>query len=290
MSLFSKSLLNLSISLYLQQGIKYLLTEGDVIVSTTLATLEDQGMYALSANYGGLIARMVFRPVEDASRNMFAKLCSPGLDKTGATKKKDDKGTTTNIAQARQTLQFILRVYSIVSIICFAVGPSAAPLLLRLVAGSRWSESGAGDVLGTYSICIPLLAINGVSEAFVSATASTKDLHRQSIWMGFFSLGFAGSAYVFLRVLALGAKGLVLSNCVNMVMRIVFNLNFVRSYFLRHGLEFGITDILPNYYATACAVVVPSLIARTSGYLARYGILGELIHVGGIGGLFALFV
>ncbi|GIZ48751.1 hypothetical protein CKM354_001180100 [Cercospora kikuchii] len=290
MSLFSKSLLNLSISLYLQQGIKYLLTEGDVIVSTTLATLEDQGMYALSANYGGLIARMVFRPVEDASRNMFAKLCSPGLDETGATKKKDDTKTTTNIAQAKQTLQLILRVYSIVSIICFAVGPSAAPLLLRLVAGSRWSESGAGDVLGTYSICIPLLAINGVSEAFVAATASTKDLHRQSIWMGFFSLGFAGSAYVFLRVLALGAKGLVLANCVNMAMRIIFNLNFVRSYFSRLGVEFNVTDILPNYYATACAVVVPSLIARTSGFLARYGILGELVHVGGIGGMFALLV
>ncbi|KAF2213558.1 hypothetical protein CERZMDRAFT_111214 [Cercospora zeae-maydis SCOH1-5] len=290
LSLFSKPLFNLSVSLYLQQGIKYLLTEGDVIVSTALATLEDQGMYALSANYGGLIARMVFRPVEDASRNLFAKLCSPGLDKNGAAEKTDGEKTSENIVQAKQTLQLILRVYSTVSIICFAVGPSAAPLLLRLIAGSRWSESGAGDVLGTYSICIPLLAINGVSEAFVSATASTKDLHKQSIWMGLFSLGFAGSAYVFLRVLALGAKGLVLANCVNMAMRIVFNLNFVRSHFSRHGVNFRIAEVLPNHYATACAVVMPSLIARTSGFLAHYGLIGELVHVGGVGGIFALFV
>ncbi|KAI5364009.1 hypothetical protein Slin15195_G096640 [Septoria linicola] len=292
LSLFSKPLFNLSLSLYVQQGIKYLLTEGDVIVGTTLASLEDQGMYALSANYGGLIARMVFRPIEDASRNLFAKLCGSAAVVTHGDTKKQKAAQKLNqdIVQAQQTLQLIIRAYSIVSIICFAVGPSAAPLLLRLVAGSRWSESGAGDVLGVYSICIPLLAINGVSEAFVSATATTKELHKQSIWMGFFSLGFAGSAYVFLRVLRLGAKGLVYANCVNMAMRIMFNLSFVKSFFSRQGVSFSISDIRPNDYATAVAVVMPSLISRTGGFMTKYGLLGDLIHVGSIGGTFAIFV
>jgi oligosaccharide translocation protein RFT1 len=140
-----------------------------------------------------------------------------------------------SLNQAATILRDILRVYSIFSLIAFAIGPSAAPLLLQLVAGSRWSASGAGEVLGTYCYCIPLLAINGVSEAFVAATASTKDLHWQSIWMGAFSAGFAASAYVFLRVLQLGAKGLVWANCVNMGSRIVFNLYFVGSYFKRSG-------------------------------------------------------
>ena len=276
----------MSLSLYLQQGIKYLLTEGDVIVSTTLASLEDQGMYALSANYGGLIARMVFRPIEDASRNLFAKLCGG----TEIDKKQDVKKPSENIKQAHQTLHLILRAYSILSIICFAVGPAAAPLLLRLVAGTRWSSSGAGEVLGVYSICIPLLAINGVSEAFVSATATTTELRNQSIWMGFFSLGFAGSAYFFLRVLALGAKGLVLANCVNMGMRIVFNLSFVKGFFARQGVEFKAGDLLPNYLIVAAAVVMPSLIGRSRGLLEEYGLVGDLVRVGGIGGAFALVV
>lgn len=241
LGLFSKPLLNLSLSLYVQSGIKYVLTSGDILVST-LASLEDQGMYALSANYGGLIARMVFRPIEDSTRNLFAKLCAPPTSKEvseKSTKDKSEKKQATpspSLNQAATILRDILRVYTIISLIAFAVGPTAAPLLLRLVAGSRWSDSGAGEVLGTYCYCIPLLAINGVSEAFVAATASTKDLHWQSIWMGAFSAGFITSAYVFLRVLEMGAKGLVWANCVNMGLRIVFNLTFVKKFFGRNGV------------------------------------------------------
>ncbi|KXT08525.1 hypothetical protein AC579_983 [Pseudocercospora musae] len=297
LGLFSTSLFNLSLSLYVQQGIKYVLTQGDVLVSTALATLEEQGMYALSANYGGLIARMVFRPIEDSSRNLFAQLCAQGPEKEPCHAPGKKTSTSTkpsrpkaNIEQAQMTLNLILHSYSIVSLLAFALGPTAAPLLLQIVAGSRWSASGAGEVLGIYCYCIPLLAINGVSEAFVAATASTKELHWQSIWMGAFSAGFAASAYVFLRVLEMGAKGLVWANCVNMALRIVFNLYFVKSFFRRHGLRYDITDILPSMYATAGAVVVPGLLRQTSGMLDRYGLLGELVRVGVIGAGLACFV
>ncbi|KAK5704648.1 Oligosaccharide translocation protein rft1 [Elasticomyces elasticus] len=291
-SLFSKPLLYLSASLYLQTGIKWLLTEGDKLLVSAFATLEDQGMYALSANYGGLIARMLFRPIEDSSRNLFARLCAT----VEQGKKTDDRPPSSQDtsqkgpSQAATILHNLLRVYSIASLIAFAVGPTAAPLLLQLVAGSRWTDSGAGEVLATYCYCIPLLAINGVSEAFVSATASTAELQRQSIWMGAFSAGFALSAYVFLRVLEMGARGLVLANCVNMALRIVFNLSFATSYFARQGVSFELTDLLPNMYAVGAAVVVPSLLSRTAGMLVRYGLLGELARVGAVGGAFAVFI
>ncbi|TKA83106.1 hypothetical protein B0A55_00888 [Friedmanniomyces simplex] len=291
-SLFSKPLLYLSASLYLQTGVKWLLTEGDKLLVSVFATLEDQGMYALSANYGGLIARMLFRPIEDSSGNLFARLCaapSPSdqdkkSDATPASKPNN------NLTQAATILHNLLRIYSLASLIAFALGPTAAPLLLQLVAGSRWTDSGAGEVLATYCYCIPLLAINGVSEAFVSATASTAELQRQSIWMGAFSAGFALSAYVFLRVLEMGAKGLVLANCVNMALRIVFNLNFATSYFGRQGVTFRLVDIVPNVYAVGAATVVPSLLTRTQGVLGQYGLLGELVRVGVVGGAFAAFI
>jgi oligosaccharide translocation protein RFT1 len=268
-----------------------LLTEGDKLLVGAFATLEDQGMYAISANYGGLIARMLFRPIEDSSRNLFAKLCaaSPNSNGSGTDKKSDDKPDK-NIRAAATTLRDILHVYGIGSLIAFAIGPTAAPLLLQLVAGSKWTDSGAGEVLATYCYCIPLLAINGVSEAFVSATASTSELQRQSIWMGVFSAGFAISAYVFLRVLELGAKGLVLANCVNMALRIVFNLSFAASFFKRRGVDFSLQSLLPNVYAVGAAAVVPSLLLRTQGLLARYGVLGELVRLGGIGAVFAGFM
>jgi oligosaccharide translocation protein RFT1 len=54
--------------------------------------------------------------------------------------------------------------------------------------------------------------------------------------MGGFSVAFAGSAYLFLSVLQMGAKGLVLANCVNMVSRIIFNLSFVKRYFAERNV------------------------------------------------------
>ena len=46
-----------------------------------------------------------------------------------------------------------------------------------------------------------------------------------------FSVLFGGSAWYFLQELDLGAKGLVYANGVNMILRIGFNLWFVRGWF-----------------------------------------------------------
>lgn len=219
-----------------------------------LATLEEQGIYALAANYGGLVARMIFQPIEVSSRNLFANLCdapaqpsmkqektdsaSPSQSKADPPKsntKSTSKSTNTNISTAASILKDILRAYSIMSTICFALGPTLAPLLLHIVAGSRWTESGAGAVLGTYTFYIPFLAINGVSEAFVAATASTKDLRVQTIWMGGFSILFGASAWLFLAVLGLGAEGFIWANCINMALRIAFNLYYIKGFFEDHG-------------------------------------------------------
>ncbi|THW56991.1 oligosaccharide translocation protein RFT1 [Aureobasidium pullulans] len=285
LSLFSQPLLNLSLSLTVQSSIKYVLTQGDSLLIASLASLQDQGAYALSSNYGGLIARMLFQPIEEASRNLFAKLCAPT---SAAEKTKERQASGNGIAQANTTLTLILKFYSLISLVAFAAGPTAAPVLLSLVAGSRWSDTGAGEVLGCYCYYIPLLALNGVSEAFVAAVADNTQLYTQSIWMGGFFAAFAGSAYLFLRVLEMGAKGLVWANCVNMGCRILFNLSFMKSFFAKRGQAFDVTKILPSAVSIAVAAVVPSIFKATTGLLSRYGIIGELARIGAITGLFVL--
>lgn len=195
---------------------------------TSLASLSDQGAYALASNYGGLIARLLFQPIEESSRNLFAKLCSSSST--------NDKLSKTNVSQASTIFRDIFKFYSLLSVIACAIGPSVAPLLLRIVAGSKWSETGAGETLGTYCYYIPLLAINGVTEGFVAAVATNSQLYAQSLQMTGFSVVYAGAAYFFLRVWKLGAQGLVYANCVNMLLRIIWGLNFVRSYFNSNGL------------------------------------------------------
>ena len=225
-----------------QSSIKYILTQGDSLLIATLASLQDQGTYALASNYGGLIARMLFQPIEEASRNLFAKLCaSPAVVAAANGNTKGPAGhdkptqTQTNIARASEVMAMILYSYSLISLLAAALGPSLAPPLLHLVAGSKWSSTGAGAVLGTYAYYVPLLAINGVTEAFVSAVATNSELYIQSVWMGAFFATFAGSAYVCLEVLELGATGLVWANCAGMAGRIVYNIAFVKRFLGRNG-------------------------------------------------------
>jgi oligosaccharide translocation protein RFT1 len=226
--LFSQSLSKLSVSLFVQNSFKYILTQGDGLLIAALTSLRDQGAYALASNYGGLIARMLFQPVEESSRNMFAKVC--------ASNEHNQKPSKEGLREAKSLLQNILKFYNLISVLALCLGPTLAPLLLRLVAGSKWADTGAGAVLSTYCYYIPFLAINGLTEAFVAAVATNNELHTQSIFMGVFFAGFSGAAYVFLHEWQMGAIGLVYANCFNMFLRILFNLNFITSFFTRNDM------------------------------------------------------
>lgn len=236
----------------MQSTLKYILTQSDALLIATLASLADQGAYALASNYGGLIARMVFQPIEESGRNLFAKLCAqpasseaPKATKptnTKAGQKEESPRDNSNLTQARTILTTILHLYGILSLLALSLGPHLAPLLLRLVAGQKWAATGASNVLATYCYYIPLLALNGIIEAFVSAVATNAELYAQGLWMGFFSVGFAGAAWLFLRIWRLGALGLVWANCVNMGLRIIWGGDFVRRFFGRNGLVSCCTD------------------------------------------------
>ncbi|ELR07314.1 hypothetical protein GMDG_02494 [Pseudogymnoascus destructans 20631-21] len=243
MSYFSKPLVTLGASLFVQGVVKHILTEGDVLLISYLASLSAQGIYALASNYGGLVARMVFQPIEESSRNYFGKLLysSNGQRSSGT------------ISSARDDLHKLLRIYTLMSISAMTVGPTMAPLLLKFVVGSRWASSGAGDVLSKYCYYIPLLAYNGVLEAFVSVVATESQLNRQSLWMLAFSVGFASTGYVFLRLVDLGAIGLVYANMANMVFRILWSYNFINNFFRRHNSQLNLGLILPTATTVAAA-------------------------------------
>lgn len=170
---------------------------------------------------------MLFQPIEESSRNLIANLCAPE-SATG-------KPSPTGIAEAKRLLQTVLKMYNLIGLTAIAIGPSLAPELLRIVAGSRWADTQAGSVLSVYCYYIPFLAINGLTEAFVAAVASNAELGSQSISMGAFFAAFAGAAWFFLQYLQLGAVGLVFANIVNMGLRIVYNTRFIRKYYKKHG-------------------------------------------------------
>ncbi|KAL3424362.1 oligosaccharide translocation protein rft1 [Phlyctema vagabunda] len=252
LSYFSRPLLSLGTSLFAQSALKHILTQGDTFLIASLASQKAQGIYALASNYGGLVARLVLQPIEESSRTYFGRLLSSI----------EGKPSKEKVMKANKDMHSLLRFYAILSVGILAIGPTVAPLLLSIVAGSRWTSSGAGQVLAVYCYYIPLLAINGITEAFVSSVATESEVNKQSAWMFAFSAGFIGSGYVFLRILNLGAEGLVWANTLNMIFRIIWSSIFVDSYFAQHGTRLSITSIIPQPLTIAAGVGTAAVLSQ----------------------------
>ncbi|KAI4251577.1 MAG: hypothetical protein LQ352_004763 [Teloschistes flavicans] len=254
---FPSSRLNLAFNIYAQSIFKHVLTTGDSLLVAAFTSLQSQGAYTLATNYGGLVARMVFQPVEESTRTLLGRLLhqsaylSKVSDNTHAVPSSERREL---VDQAATYLRTMLRLYSIISTMIVAVGPSLAPVLLRFVAGSRWSDSEAPSVLSTYCYYIPLLAINGILEAFVSAVATPAELRVQSVWMIAFSAAFAATGFLVLKVSDQGAQGLVLANAVNMTCRIIWSWQFAAGHLRDRGAAIHVGDIVPNFSVLISAV------------------------------------
>nr|UWK20174.1 oligosaccharidyl-lipid flippase [Trichoderma rhododendri] len=251
-SYFYKPTVSLASSMMAQSVVKHLLTQGDTFLISLFSNPEVQGVYALANNYGSLFARLLFQPVEESSRSYFSRL----LSSPSATNGQSSSQPSSPIKEAKRNLHTILRLYILLSAIIVSIGPFAAPPLLSIVAGRRWTGSGAGQVLGTYCFYIPFMGLNGITESFVASVASETQVHRQSFWMGIFSAIFAASAFLFMRVLPLGAEGLVYANSINMLCRIAWSGSFIADYFKSHGLDFAPASLFPG---TTIAVSLSTL-------------------------------
>ena len=258
LSRFSIPLLILALNLYAQSLFKHLLTTGDSLLMAALTSLSSQGAYALASNYGSLLARILFQPLEESSRSLFGRLLPPqSVTHTLQTR--------ANLNHATSYLSTLLHFYALVSLVSTALGPTLAPLLLHTVAGARWTNTPAPAVLAAYCYYIPLLALNGILEAFVSAAATPAQLRRQSAWMLAFSAAFATTGILLLKVWDLGARGLVLANAVNMALRIWWSWRFVQTYLSNEGVVFRMRDMAPasgSVVAAAAAAWGSRMVAR----------------------------
>ena len=274
-SYFHKGLSSLALSMWVQSAIKHVLTQGDSILVAWLTTNHEQGVYAFAANYGSLIARMLFQPVEESSRSLFAKLLSK--------KDKEETVVSENLTSAGAILKIILRLYVLLSLFFVSLGSAFAPVALSVVAGKQWATSEAGKVLSAFCFYIPLLAINGITEAFVQSVATKRELATQSGWMFTFSIGFAGVGWTFLKALGWGAQGLVAANAVNMLVRISWSSAFIERYFRRNGARMQWREVFPSL-ALCSATVGVAAVARSVA--ASDGEVVKIIAIAGTLGIF----
>ncbi|KAJ0399774.1 hypothetical protein P43SY_010561 [Pythium insidiosum] len=172
-----------------QSLVKYLLTEGDKWVLSLFTTLEQMGVYGIVFHLGSLVPRIVFFPLEEATKTIVSKLSTSNAE---------------DVAQARRFVIVLLKLMHLVGLVFLAFGVNYAYTLVMLLYGAEKAANGVGVALGAYCVYIPFLGLNGISEAFVHSVGNQEQLMRLNKLMAVFFVIYAGSAMLFMRGLALG--------------------------------------------------------------------------------------
>lgn len=254
-SRFYRPLVALAGTLYAQSIFKQVLTQGDALILGFLASLEDQGAFALASNYGGLMARMLFQPVEESSRSTFGSLLSR-MDKHG-------KVESHSLKAALEQLSDMLHLYSITAVLSSCFLYTLLPLLVKILVGRAWFTRDIASILSAYCYYIPFMAYNGILDAFVTSVATPAELQLQSFWMGAFTIAYMGAAYILLTTLDLGARGLVYGNIFNMGLRILWSSWFITRYLKKqHGAMNILRDLLPSPGVFFVGTVAAGLLRR----------------------------
>ena len=104
-------------------------------------------------------------------------------------------------------LTLALKAVVVVGSVCAAFGPGYSFTAVHLLYGGRYSGTEMPRVLAWYSAYILFMAVNGVSEAFLHASSSVRQLHVVNV-----VLAVATGAYLaFVVALAghLGVRALI---------------------------------------------------------------------------------
>lgn len=212
-----------------QAAQKYLLTEGERLVLMGIAPLEQQGAFALVSNLGSLVARLLLQPLEEMAYAHFSRAASAATkraDGDAAATAGDDDAPPPLDATAARTVHALLRGAAIFGGVFLCFGPAYAWLLLHLLYGAKWSSTDAPALLAYYCMHVCAMALNGLSEAFVHATATRPQLGALNRAM----VGFS-AVYVALALAGMlygGSRGLIVANAANMAMRTAYSLRFIR--------------------------------------------------------------
>ncbi|KAG2730993.1 hypothetical protein G9P44_006142 [Scheffersomyces stipitis] len=240
---FDSKILGIWKGLFVQMLFKQVLTEGDKLLMNYLCTLEDQAVYSIITNYGSLIARLLFQPIEESMRLLFTRTLSSSSPSESALK------------DSYRTLSLLSIFYFNLSLMIMLAGFTNSSFLLKLIFGwsSKWKDTSIFEVFPQYTIYIPFLAFNGILEAFFSSIASNKDIRNFSIYMTISTAIFLVSSYIFIVHGGLGLTGLILANIVNMSLRISYCYFAISSYYNKHKIAHATVSILK--YSSAGIIV-----------------------------------
>jgi oligosaccharide translocation protein RFT1 len=243
---FDSELLHLSGAMTAQSVVKHFLTEGDKFLISRLSPLADQGGFAVASNYGAsnccfrtvpycpthchtgsLVARIVFQPIEESSRVFFAKSLS-----TPSSSREEEKLA---LKTALQLLSTILLLFTHLLLLFVTFIPPYLPLATALVLPPRYLQTSAPSILRTYRFYLPVMAFNGILEAFFASVCTPSDLKAQSYMMVAASVSMVATAIGGSGLLGMGDTAIVWANMVSMAVRALYAWKFVQRHCAAKG-------------------------------------------------------
>lgn len=231
--------------LFSESILRLILTEGEKAVLAAKGNLAAQGIYDVVSSLAALIVRLLFRVWEDFA---FSVWSAP--DKTNS-------GTLVRVSPEKWTLLHVMmRAASYLGAAATIFGPPLAPRFLGVLYGSSWATDAAVAVFQAFMLYLPLLAANGLLEAFVRATATPATLRNVKVFMSFGSCAYIAACYVVLFVLDLDVVALVYVNSANLSARIIFSLAAIMRD--KSKQEPSLRKCLPSFAAAsfvACSIV-----------------------------------
>jgi oligosaccharide translocation protein RFT1 len=214
-----------------------LLQEGERILLKVTSTLVDQGLYSVVANLGSLVVRIVFLPLEEVSYAFFAR--------SFASTAKSDEGVEreSQVLRCGEVLLALMRLLCLIGGLVMSLGPPLSFFVVDTLYGSRLSSTEAPIILRAYCLYITLLAVNGVTEAFVRATITPAQQSSLNGWLVLISGAQVVSSITLLH--RFGATGLVYANCVGIGLRLLYSLRYI-GQFIRGNSALHLRQALPS--------------------------------------------
>lgn len=178
---------------------------------------------------GSLVVRLIFRPFEESNRLKFAEMASGRSPQM--------------ILRMRTLLVQCLKINCLAGLLIIAFGPGYSYLLLRMAYREKHCDARTQLLLILYWFYVISLAFNGTLEAFLQSVASNSQLKMLNNLSLFWSV-----VYVLFKILLIGyagAVGLIVSDAINMLLRISYFMAFTRRFF-QNSYAISIHQVLPS--------------------------------------------
>lgn len=247
-------------------ALRFLLENGESIVLDITCSAPIKGAYKLSANVASMLARFFSEALEEQSFNVFHRLAPAFRSSEAPGSTEDRRQALEREKDMRETcvsaLNMALKAAITVSVLIALVGPAYSYSLLRLLYGEKWADrTAAPSILNKYFVYLVFMAGNGVTEAFVTAAASTSELKARTKFATFLSAAYMIALYS--SALYLDATGIIVVNCLNMTVRTCYSLWFYRH--LTGNSLLSLKSALPHsgVIATLCFARFLSLWSET---------------------------